>query len=110
MVCIPIGHAGTTLQCTLLDLASALARIRPRFAAERRRQGHKMPDVDAKALQHDKTLVKSLLDSLCTLAQDRLVGILHNRTKEIRALDPSRTSPPFRPRGSHPSRAALAPD
>ena len=35
---------------------------------QRRRQGCKQPDVDAKALKHDKTLVKTLLETLCTLA------------------------------------------
>ena len=65
---------------------------------QRRRQGCKQPDVDAKALKHDKTLVKTLLETLCTLAQDRLIGIFQNRTKETRALDPNRTCPPFRPR------------
>ena len=94
MVCIPIGHAGTTLQSTIHDMSSALARVRPHFAAQRRRQGHKQPDVDAKALKHDKTLIKTLLDALCTLTQDRLIGILQNRTKEIRALDPTRAPPP----------------
>ena len=42
--------------------------------------------------------VKTLLETLCTLAQDRLIGIFQNRTKEMRALDPNRTCPPFRPR------------
>ena len=101
LVCIPIGHAGTTLQSTIHDMSSALARVRPHLAAQRRRQGHKQPDVDNKSLKHDKTLIKTLLDTLCTLAQDRLIGILQNRTKEIRALDPTRGAPPFRPRSSH---------
>ena len=67
------------------------------FAAERRRQGHKSPDVDAKALQHDKTLVKSLLDSLCTLAQDRLLGIINNRRKAVAAIDTAARRPAFPP-------------
>ena len=49
-----------------------------------------------KALKH-KTLVKTLLDTLCTLAQHRLIGIFQNRTKEMRALDPNRTCPPSAP-------------
>ena len=58
--------------------------------------------MDTKALKHDKTLVKTLLDTLCTLAQDdRLIGIFQNRTKEMRALDPNRTCPPFRPRAGN---------
>ena len=77
-ICIPIGHAGTTLTSTIQDLSSALARVRPQFAAQRRRQGCKQPDVDAKALKHDKTLVKTLLETVCTLAQDRLIGIFQN--------------------------------
>ena len=109
LVCIPIGHAGTTLQSTIHDMSSALARVRPHLAAQRRRQGHKQPDVDNKALKHDKTLIKTLLDTLCTLAQDRLIGILQNRTKEIRALDPTRGGPPFRPRSSHHGNRAPPP-
>lgn len=108
-VCVPIGHAGTTLQCTIDDLASALARVRPHFAAQRRRLGHKQPDVDAKALKHDKTLVKTLLDNLCILAQDRLVGIFHNRTKEIRALGPDQHRPPFRPHNRRGARSETVP-
>ena len=62
----------------------------------------------SKALKHDKTLIKTLLYALCTLAQDRLIGILQNyRTKEIRALDPTRAPPLPRPRsGHHGNRAA----
>ena len=109
-VCIPIGHAGTTLQSTLHDLSSALARVRPHFADRRRRQGHKQPDVDAKALKHDKTLVKTLLDALCNLAQDRLLGILQNRSKEIQAFDPNRARPPYRPRGGISGSTAPLPE
>ena len=92
------------------DLSSALTRVRPHvIAAQRRRQGCKQPDVDTKAFKHDKTLLKTLLDTLCTLAQDRLISIFqNNRTKEIRALDPNRTCPPFRPRaGMSGSKAPL---
>ena len=97
-----------SLLSTIHDLSSALARVRPQFAAQRRRQGCKQPDVDTKALKHDKTLVKTLLDTICTLAQDRLIGIFQNRTKEMRALDPNRTCPPFRPRaGNSGSKAPL---
>ena len=77
-MCIPIGHAGTTLHDTARDLATALARIRPHFAAKRRRQGHKTPDVDSKALKHDKTIIKALLSTLSSLAQDYLIAILYN--------------------------------
>ena len=110
LVCIPIGHAGTTLQSTIHDLSSALARVRPHFAAQRRRQEHKQPDVDTKALmKHDKALIKTLLDALCTLAQDPLISIYSKTApiKEIRALDPTRGGPFFRPRsGHHGARAA----
>ena len=85
-----------------------MAKIRPHYAVHRRRQGHKTPDVDSKALKHNKTIVKSLLSALCSLAQDRLVGILYNREKEIRTLDPNRSCPPFRPRAGKHGRASQA--
>ena len=107
-VCIPIGHAGTTLHDTARDLATALARIRPHFAAKRRRQGHKTPDVDSKALKHDKTIVKALLSCISSIAQDYLINILYNREKALRALDPHRPGPPFRPRVGQHGRASQA--
>ena len=39
LVCIPIGHAGTTLECTVENLSNALSRIRPPLAAARRDKG-----------------------------------------------------------------------
>ena len=66
--------------------------------------------MDAKALKHDKTLVKTLLDALCNLAQDRLLGILQNRSKEIQALDPNRARPPYRPRGGISGSTAPLPE
>ena len=44
-----------------------------------------LPDVlDTKALKHDKTLVNTLFETLCTPAQDRLIGIFQNNsTKEM---------------------------
>ena len=34
-VCIPIGHAGTTLNDTATDIATALVQVRPSIAATR---------------------------------------------------------------------------
>ena len=34
LVCIPIGHAGTTLLDTATDIAAALAKVRPSIAAQ----------------------------------------------------------------------------
>ena len=36
LVCIPIGHAGTTLNDTATDIATALAQVRPSIAATRK--------------------------------------------------------------------------
>ena len=43
-VCIPIGLAGTTLIDTANDFATALAKVHPSIASERKRKGHKTPD------------------------------------------------------------------
>ena len=86
LVCIPIGHAGSTLQSTITEMANALSAVRPPIATIRRRAGHAKPETDAKALKHDKALIKSLLDSLCSLAQDRLLSIVANRRKLVAAL------------------------
>jgi hypothetical protein len=43
-VSIPIGHAGTTLNDTTNDFVSALAKVRPSIAAQRKGKGHKTPD------------------------------------------------------------------
>jgi hypothetical protein len=67
-VSIPIGHAGTTLIDTAIDFASALAKVRPSIAAQRRRKGHKTPDTSSTALIHDKRIAKALLNKLCSVA------------------------------------------
>ena len=48
-VCIPIGHAGTTLTDTVHDFASALAKVRPSIASERKRKGRTTPDTSSAA-------------------------------------------------------------
>jgi hypothetical protein len=83
-VCIPIGHAGTTLIDTVNDFAAALAKVRPSIATERKRKGHKTPDTSSTALLHDKRIAKTLLNKLCSLAQTRLLGISTHRQKLIR--------------------------
>ena len=97
VVCIPVGHAGTTLSRTVDDLANALARVRPSIADSRRLAGHADPDHDARALKHDRKLFRRLMDSLCNLAQDRLLGIINNRRKEVAALNSANCRPPFPP-------------
>ena len=106
LVCIPIGHAGTTLECTVEDLSNALSRIRPPLAAARRDKGHPEPDYDMKAKHHARLLVRRLMDDLCHLSQSRLLSIIANRRKEVANLDPAnRTSPPF---SQHPRVHKLA--
>jgi hypothetical protein len=43
LVCIPIGHAGTTLNDTATDIATALAQIRPSITVTRKQKSHKTP-------------------------------------------------------------------
>jgi hypothetical protein len=83
-VCIPIGHAGATLTDTVNDIASALAKVHPSIASERKRKGHKTPDTSSAALLHDKRIAKTLLNKLCSLAQTRLLGIITHIHKLIR--------------------------
>jgi hypothetical protein len=83
-VSIPIGHAGTTLIDTANDFASALAKVRPSIAAQRKRKGRKTPDTSSTTLLHDKRIAKTLLNKLCSLAQTRLIGIIANEQKKIR--------------------------
>jgi hypothetical protein len=95
-ICIPIGHAGTTLIDTVNDFASALAKVRPSIASDRKRKGHKKPDTSSAALLHDKRIAKTLLNKLCSLAQTRLLGIIAHRQKLIReqaATTPNPTAP-----------------
>jgi hypothetical protein len=89
-VSIPIGHAGTTLTDTATDFASALAKVRPSIAAQRKRKGHKTPDTSSTALFHDKRIAKALLNKLCALAQTRLLSIIANRQKKIREQEATR--------------------
>jgi hypothetical protein len=93
---LPIGHAGTALIDTVNDFASALAKVRPSIASERKRKGHKTPDTSSAALLHDKRIAKTLLNKLCSLAQTRLLGIIAHRQKLIReqaATTPNPTAP-----------------
>jgi hypothetical protein len=92
-VCIAIGHAGTTLIDTANDFASALAKVRPSIAADRKRKGHKTPETSSTALLHDKRIAKTLLNKLCDLAQTRLISIIAHRQKKIREQEATRLNP-----------------
>jgi hypothetical protein len=90
LVCIPIGHAGTTLIDNANDFAAALAKVRPSIAAQRKGKGHKTPEISSTALRHDKRIAKTLLNKLCLLAQTRLLGIIAHRQKKIRDQENTR--------------------
>jgi len=83
-VCIPIGHAGTTLIDTVNDFAAALTKVRPSIASERKQKRHKTPDMSSAALLHDKRIARTLLNKLCSLAQTRLLDIITHKQKLIR--------------------------
>jgi hypothetical protein len=63
-ICIPIGHVGTTLIDTVNGFVSALAKVRPSTAAQRKCKKHKTPETSSTALLHDKHIVKTLLNKL----------------------------------------------
>ena len=93
LACRPIGHAGTTLNDTATDIATALAQVRPSFAATRKQKGHKTPEISKTALVHDTRTANALLDKFCSLAQTRLLGIIAHRQTKIRELSIGSTSP-----------------
>ena len=54
LVCIPIGHAGTTLLDTATDIATALAKARPSTTAKRTTKTQRTQDINKSALIHEK--------------------------------------------------------
>ena len=84
LICIPIGHAGTTLNDTATDIANALAQVRPSIAVTRKQKGHKTPEISKTALLHDTRTAKALLDKFCSLARTSLLGIIAHRQQKIR--------------------------
>ena len=62
LVCISIGHAGTTLYDTATGILPTLAKVRPSIAANRKTKGLKTQDINKTALIHDTRIAKSLLD------------------------------------------------
>jgi hypothetical protein len=84
LVCIPIGHAGTALNDTATDIATALSQVRPSIAVMRKQKGHKSPEISKTALLHDTRTAKALLDKFCSLAQSRLLGIIAHRQQKIK--------------------------
>jgi ribonuclease HI len=94
LVCIPIGHAGTTLNETTTDIATALSQVRPSIAAMRKQKGHNTPETSKTALLHDTRTAKALLDKFCTLAQARLLGIIAHRQQKIKEQTTGNASTP----------------
>ena len=97
LVCIPVGHAGTLLNRTAEELATALSTVRPGMSKKRKRtqqqqEDDKEPKKDKNAFYHDLKIAKGLLDKVSDLASSRLLQILAFRTHELRKLGP--TSPP----------------
>ena len=107
LVCIPIGHAGTTLNGTATDIATAFAQVRPSIAVMRKQKGHKTPEISKTALLHDTRTAKALLDKLYSLAQSRLLGIIAHRQQKIRELATGiRITPPLG--GDYPTTQPIA--
>jgi hypothetical protein len=94
LVCIPIGHAGTTLNDTATDVATTLAQVRPSIAATRKQKGHKTPEKSKAVLIHDTRTAKALLDKFCSLAQTRLLGIIAHRQQKIKEQTTGSTNTP----------------
>jgi len=84
LVCVPNGHAGTTIHDTATDLATTLAKVRPSIAAKQKIKGQNTKEKSKTVLIHDKRIAKTLLDKFCSLAQTRLLGIIAHRQQPIR--------------------------
>ena len=84
LVCIPIGHVGTTLHDTATDIATALAKVRPSIAAKRKLKGHKTHQTSTTARIHDKQIAKTLQDKFCSIAKTRLLVIIAHSQQKMR--------------------------
>jgi len=92
LVCIPIGHVGTTLHDTETNIASALAKVSPSIAAKRKIKDQKTQEKSKTALIHDKRIAKTLLDILCSLTQTRLLSIIAHKQQKIREQSTTSTT------------------
>ena len=81
----PIRNAGTTLQEADRHLAQALSATWPDIERCRARREVLNPDTDTAARTHDSSLFKTLMQTLKSLAQDRLLGIIHHRQSLVHA-------------------------
>ena len=68
-VCIPIGQAGTTLNDTASDIATALAKVRPSSDVKGKSRTPKTQEQSKTSVIHDKQAAKTLLDKFSSLAQ-----------------------------------------
>ncbi len=84
LVCIPIGHASTTLNDTASDIATALAKVSPSHDIKGRSSTPKTQEPTKMSVIHDKQVAKTLMDKLCALAQTRLLRIIANRKQNIK--------------------------
>ncbi len=73
LVCVPIGHAGTTLAETATHLAAALASRRPGLSGSKRKTttGNET-NIDRHALHHDTTLANRLLQQPTSTVRPRV--------------------------------------
>jgi hypothetical protein len=84
LVCILIGHTGTTLNDTASDITTALAKVRPFSDVKGKSRIPKTQKPSKTSVIHDKQAAKNLLDKLCALAQMRLLGRIAHRGKQIK--------------------------
>jgi hypothetical protein len=84
LVSISIGHAGTTLNDTSSDIATALAKDRPSSDVKGKSRIPKTQKPSKTSVIHDKQVAKTLLDKLCALAKTLLLGKIANRNQKIK--------------------------
>jgi hypothetical protein len=85
LICIPIGHAGKSLNDTASDIATALAKVRPSCYGKGKSRTPKTQESSKTSVIHDTQVAKTLLGKFCSRAQTRLLGIIAHRKKNQRA-------------------------
>jgi hypothetical protein len=84
LVCIFIGHSGTTLKDTASNIATALAKVSPSHDIKGKSSIPKTREPIKTFVINDKQVTKTLLDKLCALAQTRLLGIITKKNQIIK--------------------------
>jgi hypothetical protein len=84
IVCIPIDYAGTTLNNTASNIATALGKVRPSSDVKGKSKLPKTQKPRKTSVIHDKQVAKTFLVKICGTAQTRLLDIIENINQKIK--------------------------